>query len=173
MFIKENFELIISIIGICLIIYILLFKNKKNRHQRNIEKSKNIIELLNKFSFNGQKINYLKKIDPYVFEELLLSSFEKKGYKIKRSKRYSGDGGVDGIIYDNDNNEIYIQAKRYKNYINLQHLKDFENLINSKNVKGYFIHTGKTGSKSKDFINNANLNILSGDKLINLITNKL
>jgi len=101
-----------------------------------------------------------------------LSGFEKKGYKIKRSKRYSGDGGVDGVIFDKEGVEIYIQAKRYKNYIHLQHLKDFETLINSKSVKGLFIHTGTTGAKSKDFISNANLNVISGDKLIKLITNK-
>jgi len=135
-----NFKLIISIIGICFFLFLLLFRKKKGRHQRNIQQSKKLIKRFHKFEFNGQKINYLKKIDPYVFEELLLSGFEKKGYKIKRSKRYSGDGGVDGVIFDKEGVEIYIQAKRYKNYIHLQHLKDFETLINSKSVKGLFIH---------------------------------
>jgi len=40
-------------------------------------------------------IAYLRKIDPYVFEELLLEALLSKGFKITRNKRYSGDGGID------------------------------------------------------------------------------
>lgn len=142
-----------------IVIYSFLYR-KKSKHKRNINTSKKIIKRINEFKYNGQKLNYLKKIDPYVFEEILLTAFESKGYKIERSKRYSGDGGIDGKIYDKQNNEIFLQAKRYKGHINLQHLKDFEKLINQKGVQGYFIHTGKTGKFSKEFTNNARLNII-------------
>ncbi|MEX6059375.1 restriction endonuclease [Enterobacter hormaechei] len=42
------------------------------------------------------KINYLRKIDPFVFEELLLEGFEAHGFRTIRNKRYTGDGGIDG-----------------------------------------------------------------------------
>lgn len=151
-----------------LVLLLILLTRKNGKHIRNINKSKKIIKKINQFEFDGQKLNYLKKIDPFVFEELLLSSYEKKGYKIKRNKKYTGDGGIDGIIYKN-NKEVYIQAKRYKGHINLQHLKDFQNLINRQGVDGIFIHTGKTGKASKEFGANYKLSIVSGSKLLKLI----
>ncbi len=36
-----------------------------------------------------QKINYLRKIDPFVFEELLLEGFEAHGFRTIRNKRYT------------------------------------------------------------------------------------
>ncbi|MGS6531656.1 restriction endonuclease, partial [Enterobacter hormaechei] len=44
----------------------------------------------------AQIINYLRKIDAFVFEELLLEGFEAHGFRTMRIKRYSGDGGIDG-----------------------------------------------------------------------------
>ncbi len=42
----------------------------------------------------GQKIAYLRKIDPFVFEELLLEGFERRGFEVIRNRRYTGDGGL-------------------------------------------------------------------------------
>ncbi len=146
-------------------------KPKFSKHQYNIKQSKRIIEKLNQFKYDGQKINYLKNIDPFVFEELLLTAFQKKGFKIHRNKKYTGDNGVDGTIYDHQNNQILIQAKRYKNYINKQHIQDFGNLIHAKKCQGFFIHTGKTGKYSHQLAQELNIQIISGSKLINLISN--
>ncbi|WP_192840691.1 restriction endonuclease, partial [Enterobacter hormaechei] len=43
-------------------------------------------------------MNYLRKIDPFVFEELLLEGFEAHGFRTIRNKRYTGDGGIDGQV---------------------------------------------------------------------------
>lgn len=157
---------------ILIIIVGIIFFPKRNKHQRNIRNSKNIISKLNSLEFDGQKINYLKKIDPFVFEELLLSAFQKKGFKIQRNKKYTGDGGIDGVIFDNENNKYLIQAKRYKNYINLAHIKEFGRLIKKHKCKGFFIHTGKTGKGSFKETLNYDMEIVSGSKLIELITLK-
>ena len=44
----------------------------------------------------GYKIAYLRKIDPFTFEELLLEGFESHGFRTIRNKRHTGDGGIDG-----------------------------------------------------------------------------
>ncbi|QKX07725.1 restriction endonuclease (plasmid) [Aquimarina sp. TRL1] len=156
-----------------LIIILLLGKRKYNKHTRNIKKANKIINKLTNLEYPGQKIKYLRKIDPFVFEELLLTSFKTKGYKIKRNKKYTGDGGIDGIIYDSNKNKIIIQAKRYSGYVNLQDLYEFNNLVYSnKAYKGYFVHTGKTGKKAHKHFKNSNIEIISGSSLINLIENK-
>lgn len=159
------------IIGLFLLVIIYSIPKKKNRHQRNIHNSKKIILKINSFPFEGQKLNYLKKIDPFVFEELLLSAFQNRGYKIKRNTKYTGDGGIDGVVYDKQNNMYLIQAKRYSNYINKEHIKEFGKLLKSKNCKGFFIHTGKTGKGSLIEGSNYNMEIISGSKLLSLIDN--
>ena len=57
-------------------------------------------------------MKYLRKINPYVFEELLLLAFERRGMRVIRNSRYSGDGGLDGQVLI-DGERWLIQAKRY------------------------------------------------------------
>lgn len=112
---------------------------------------------------------YLRKIDPFVFEELLLLSFKNKGYSIKRNKRYTGDGGIDGKVIK-FGKMYYIQAKRYKDDINWQHVKNFISLCEKDNVSGFFVHTGKTPLSVRDLIkSNCPVKIISGIKLIQLL----
>ena len=116
----------------------------------------------------ARKLNYLRKINPYVFEEVLLLAFEKKGYKVIRNKRYSGDGGVDGMVII-EGHRIPIQAKRYKKYIRKVHVQSFENLVMERKAPyGLFIHTGKTGKESREE-NFPHVKIISGRKLLNLL----
>lgn len=105
-------------------------------------------------------------MSPYAFEELVLLAFEDQGYKVRRNQSYSHDGGLDGQVRIR-NSWYYIQSKRYSNYINANHVKDFDELCRKNRTKGYFIHTGKTGSLSKTYTKNTV--IISGDRLLKLI----
>src|ERR1035437_10122313 len=74
-------------------------------HKRYILTSKRILKKIRSFNGSAQEariLAYLRKINPYVFEELLLTVFEEQGYHIKRNPRYSNDGGIDGIIFLNN-----------------------------------------------------------------------
>ncbi len=161
---------IILLFSVLILLYFFLKVKKFNRHRFNQKKADLIISKINSFEYPGQKINYLRKIDPFVFEELLLNAFKNKGFKIKRNKRYTGDGGIDGIIFDKDNNKILIQAKRYKSYINPKHIEDFNQLVLRKNaIAGYFIHTGKSSQNTRSLFNNSNIEIIGGTRLLKLI----
>ena len=164
-------EKLALVILFVILLFFFLYK-KKNKHQRNIISSKKIISKINNFKHPGQKINYLRKTDPFVFEEILLTAFENNGYNIKRNKRYTGDNGIDGVVYNKKGETFLIQAKRYSNYINLQHVKDFNEILLKKGYKGFFIHSGKTGKKSKDEFRGSNMVIISGNNLIKLINNE-
>lgn len=154
-------------------ILVKLLKKKPNKHTYNIKKGNEILERINSFNYPGQKLNYLRKIDPFVFEELVLSAFEKRNFKIKRNKKYTGDGGVDGIVFNENNEKILLQMKRYKSFVSLAHLKEFEVLIKRKKAKkGYFVHTGKTGKKTYQEFKNTSVEIISGEKLIDLLNQK-
>lgn len=117
-----------------------------------------------------QKINYLRKIDPFVFEELLLEGFEAHGFRTIRNKRYTGDGGIDGQVIIGKYRYL-IQAKRYRGHIALQHVQEFEKLLKRHNCRGLFCHTGKTGAGSKSVsIASERMEIISGQRLIDLLT---
>lgn len=148
-----------------------LFKYS-TRHSRNYRKAKKISHKINNqdFFYDSAILSYLRKIDPFVFEELLLYTFKKRGYKIYRNKRYTGDGGIDGKVRI-DGYVYYIQAKRYQSYINYEHVVDFNNLCKRFNKKGFFIHTGKTGEASIKIAkcNNSNIQIISGQMLTDFL----
>jgi restriction system protein len=114
-------------------------------------------------------INYLRKIDPFVFEELLLTVLERQGLQVKRNKRYTGDNGIDGIFFQNGQ-PVYIQAKRYSGHISLEDVTDFIRTVNQNKVRGLFIHTGKTGEEVKKLVRSSCVEIISGSKLVEFIT---
>lgn len=146
-----------------------------NRHKVYQRKAHRVLKKIRSFSGdkkNAQIFSYLRKINPFVFEELLLHCFESKGFQVIRNKRYTGDGGIDGQVIDQENNLILIQAKRYSSSIDPQHVEDFSQLVkhHKKAKKGYFIHTGKTGAQARILFNiNNHVDLISGESLIQLI----
>lgn len=159
------------ILFILLFLFLLRFfkKPRYNKHKVNIVKANKILKKVNSFQYPGQKINYLRKIDPFVFEEFLLSAFRNRGFKIRRNKRYTGDGGIDGIVFDPAGKKYLVQAKRYSSYINPEHVKTFQELVlKTKSHGGFFIHTGKTGKASYLHLQK-NIKIISGNVLLDLI----
>ena len=156
-------------------IYWLLRRWRYNRHRINIKKAGRVLRKIRSFDGpdrNARIFSYLRKIDPFVFEELLLTAFKDQGFKIIRNKRYTGDGGIDGKVIDRNKCLILIQAKRYGGYINENHVQEFSDMIKNhrKAVKGYFIHTGKTGNNSKVLFSSCEyVELISGSSLIKLI----
>jgi restriction system protein len=107
---------------------------------------------------------YLRKIDALAFEELALESFARAGHRIKRGRRYSGDGGIDGHVWI-DKRWVPVQCKRYAGAINPAHVREFSDLVFPG--RGFFVHTGRTGPQSRQAA--AGVTFISGQKLINLI----
>lgn len=141
------------------------FWPKKKRWR--VKSSYRALKQLNKMESPAQKFSYLRKVDPFVFEEMILSSLKKAGVKIKRNKKYTGDGGVDGKLYI-DGRLILIQAKRYANHIEPKHVREFSELCHRHKSFGLFVHTGKTGAKSLGSAGR-NVVIISGHKLLSML----
>ncbi|MDH5665675.1 MAG: restriction endonuclease [Nitrosopumilus sp.] len=161
-----------AVIGICALLFFLL--SQKNSHWRKIRKANAVIKKLRSFNgenIEGRVIGYLRKIDPFVFEELILNAFKERGVKILRNRRYTGDGGIDSRIIINDQ-PVFIQAKRYQSHINQKHVTEFGNLIARKKVQGLFVHTGKTGKGSREESKRHNITMISGSLLTNLVLGK-
>lgn len=170
---------IFCFLGIFKNIILYIFKSSKrtyfSRHNRNIRTAKSILKEIRSWegeNLNPRIFNYLRKINAFVFEELILEAFEDKGFRIQRNARYTGDGGIDGIVFDTSDQLYLIQAKRYEKHIALEHVKQFCGLVKTNRVKGFFIHTGKTGKGCRDLLNKEGIILISGARLIELMLNR-
>ncbi|WP_341531992.1 restriction endonuclease (plasmid) [Nostoc sp. UHCC 0302] len=150
-------------------------KNLK-KHLDNIEYASQVLQQLRSITPIAELpivIAILRRISPYVFEELVLTCCLEQGWQIQRNFRYTGDGGVDGRVLILG--KLYvIQVKRYANHINAEHIKDFLYCIEGERASGgFFVHTGITGQLSKQLIRDSDEIILvSGQKLVNFVLGK-
>lgn len=183
----SNIFILVVILAIALL-FVTLFKPSKQQlrikraskiknqaKQINIKVADNVLSVVLNIIHTNQNnlpavFAYLRKIEPFVFEELLLTCFERQGFKIVRNTRYTGDGGIDGKVYI-DGGLYLIQAKRYSGDIKLLHLHEFAATIKSnRGVGGYFIHTGKTGKGCRNYLDqHPYIQLISGQRLIEFI----
>ena len=151
----------------------LLFAIKwdKKRHLLCKWEAAQQLKRLKRFNTPEVQITHLRSVNPYVFEEMILTALKHRGYQIKRNKRYSGDGGIDGqaII---EGHCYLIQAKRYTNHINPAHVQSFARLCQRRGRRGLFVHTGKTGKKSDRIAQFSEIEMISGDRLLNMLNNE-
>jgi len=151
-----------------LVLFLLLRTTTyKTRHKFNIWVASKHLKKLKQIDAAPKKFGFCRKINAYIFEEMVLTSFKKSGYKIRRSKSYSHDGGIDGEIFLNGS-WAFIQTKRYKSHIKKVHVTSFRRLCEDKKVKGVFVHCGRTSKNTWDELGNT-VQMVSGNRLLNLL----
>lgn len=144
----------------------------RRRHRRYRATARRVLARLPRLCGDGQRLAYLRKINPYVFEELLLLAFERQGYAVIRNTAYSGDGGLDGQVII-EGKTYFIQAKRYGRTITPSHITRFGALLRHHHCDGFFIHTGRTGQLSRVLLqNHPHVYLVSGQKLLALLAGK-
>ncbi|EDK1561937.1 restriction endonuclease [Enterobacter hormaechei] len=165
----NNFYLLAAALFVFLVIYPRLF-GKKSKHAIRRKSAENIIKKIEEIQHPAQKIAYLRKVNPYAFEELILTLLQRKGFVIARNERYSGDGGIDGR-FEHENRLWLIQAKRYSGRIRGEHVKAFADVLNGMQCNGIFVHTGSTPSSVRASVRanvDQRIEIISGDRLLAL-----
>lgn len=142
-----------------------------SRHARNWRTARDLYGRIRGgvFAAPAPMLSYLRKIDPFVFEELVLFAFRRCGYSIRRNKRYTGDGGVDGRM-SRDGRKYLLQMKRYSGNISLGHVKEFSEICRRAGKVGVFVHTGRTGDAVRGFAaERGGMYVISGDSLVRLL----
>lgn len=89
-------------------------------------------------------LDKLKLIDPFYFEKVILILLKKMGYGEFLETKKTGDGGIDGIINQDQLglNKIYIQAKRYTdNKIREKDIRNFIGAMSGDTTNGVFVTT--------------------------------
>lgn len=115
--------------------------------------------------------------EPRFFEYLVTKLLEKMNYGAGNLTNKGPDGGIDGIIDEDELglSKIYIQAKRYKDGSNIRRpeIQQFIGAISNKNTKkGVFITTAKFTKEAEIFAkDNQNFSVvlIDGDKLAELM----
>lgn len=142
----------------------------QRRHRRYQRQAARILARLPQLRDDAARLVYLRKINPYVFEEMLMTAFARQGCRIKRNARYSGDGGVDGQVWINGQRWL-IQAKRYSSCISSGHVLDFGALVRQERCRGFFVHTGRTGEISREALRAVpDVSLISGNRLLKLLS---
>lgn len=104
-------------------------------------------------SLQSELLSKLKQIDPIRFEQIVLQLMEKMNYGVGSMTKMSHDGGVDGIIDEDELGleKIYLQAKRYSdNKVNEKEMQNFAGALGCSPVrKGVFITTSFFDEKAK------------------------
>lgn len=169
----EEVRVLLCLLIVNLVVWLFFLRRRSSgRHDRYQRQAQCVLDKLPLLAGDGQRLSYLRKINPYVFEELLLTAFECQGYRIKRNKRYSGDGGLDGQIW-RDKQRFLIQAKRYSGVICPSHIVAFGHLVRRERCQGLFIHTGRTGTSGRVALSLfPEVELISGQKLIELLRRK-
>ncbi|MGZ8955865.1 MAG: restriction endonuclease [Methylovulum sp.] len=119
-------------------------------------------------------LSKLKEVDPYAFEKIILILLKKMGYGDFIETAKSGDGGIDGIINEDQLGleRIYIQAKRYsENKVRETDIRNFIGAMSGDTHKGIFVTTSTFDEKAKVKAREAHHKIIlvDGSKLVDLM----
>lgn len=116
----------------------------------------------------------LKTIDPYYFEKVILILLKKMGYGDFIETTKSNDGGIDGIINEDQLglDKIYIQAKRYgENKVREKDIRNFIGAMSGDTSKGVFVTTSDfdKGAVRKAHDAHHTIVLIDGNKLVGLM----
>lgn len=119
-------------------------------------------------------LSKLKEIDPYYFEKIILILLNKMGYGDFVETSKSSDGGIDGIINEDQLGleKIYIQAKRYNDSkVRETDIRGFIGAMSGDTTKGIFVTTSSFDEKAQAKARDAHHKIIliAGSRLVDLM----
>lgn len=115
------------------------------------------LELRN--SLIADVLDYLGKVDPFRFEQVVLDVLVAMGYGGSRKEaakvtQKTNDAGIDGVINEDrlGLDVIYIQAKRWKATVGRQEIQSFVGALAGKKAsKGIFITTSDFNANAQEY----------------------
>ena len=165
--------------------YILCQKNKyKNKIEPGIDQNQfeNLTpqDLIDRgFSIieddiKSELLERLKFIDPFYFEKVILLLLKKMGYGDFVETKKTNDGGIDGVINQDQIGleKIYIQAKRYtENKVREKEIRNFIGAMSGDTLKGVFVTTSSFDESATIKAKEAHHTIIliDGAKLVSLM----
>ena len=156
-------------------------KEQNDVHSEEKKTPEELIEsaqILYAESLQKELLSKLKQVDPVRFEQIVLTLMEKMNYGVGSMTKLSHDGGIDGIIDEDELGleKIYLQAKRYSdNKVNEKEMQNFAGALSCSPVrKGVFITTSYFDEKAKKKAEDASkkgliIRLINGEELTRLM----
>jgi restriction system protein len=114
----------------------------------------------------------LMDLNPFEFENLVNNLFSKMGFEAKLT-RSSRDGGIDVVAFDPRpilGGKVVIQAKRYKNVVGVEAVRDlYGSMINEGAGKGILVTTSHYGTDAYNFAKDKPMELIDGGGLLYLL----
>lgn len=157
-----------AFLAVAIIVCLFLLIPASPRHSWRVAASRRWLKRFrrNAHRFSpAQRFSFIRRTDHFLFEDILMSAFEERGYKVKRTPA-TGDGGSDGYVTI-EGLRVVVQAKRYNGRISRAHVVALHSLTRNTPGQdaGLFIHTGQTSSPIKRYVQgHAELDMISGSK---------
>lgn len=125
----------------------------------------------------NELLEILINIEPYKFEQILLELLKKMGYGEPQETQRTKDDGIDGIVKADKFgfDEIYIQAKRWKNKVGVEVVNNFIGALARKGASsGVIITTSDFSEEAKRAVEEiraggTKIVLVNGDKLSELM----
>ena len=132
-----------------------------------------------KHKLAAELLEYVKNIDPYKFEILVIDLLQAMGYGGNREEaaqvtKKSGDGGIDGIINEDrlGLDKIYVQAKKWEGNVTISAIRDFGGTLLAHTAqKGILITTSDFPKSAHDYCEKIDRTIIliNGKRLTELM----
>ncbi len=152
------------------------FKSNSSEELKTPEELIEKAQTLYMESLQQELLARLKKVDPVHFERIVLRLMEKMNYGVGAMTKLSHDGGIDGIIDEDELGleKIYLQAKRYsENKVNEKEIQNFAGALGCSPVRrGVFITTSffdERAKKKAASIQGKVLRLIDGQELTRLM----
>jgi len=167
--------LLYAVAGLLLLLLLLLMRWRRRRrlscepiHRRRQREAKRHLRRLARLPTPGQQMDYLQAVNPFVFEEMILTALKRRGHRIERNTRYSHDGGIDGRALIRG--RLYlIQAKRYSRHLPPEHIQQFAGVCRDRRSRGLLIHTGRVSENGHRLASKAKVEVVGGDRLLRIL----
>ncbi|WP_169784516.1 restriction endonuclease [Campylobacter curvus] len=162
--------------------YEAVYNNKINTDSQILQqqaKTPNdvLIETSNELMQNlkSQILDEISQKDPSFFEYLVAKLLEKMGYGVSRLTKSGADGGIDGIVDEDELglSKIYVQAKSWQGSVSRPEVQKFVGAISDKQTKkGVFITTSnftKDARSYADGVQSHAVILIDGERLAELM----
>jgi restriction system protein len=164
---------VLAVLGVVILLRLVFRLKRKTRaekrhawNQQRSWKDLQRVREIGPLENPGRVFAWLRKVDPYRFEDMILSELERRKLEITRNTSYSGDGGIDGQFRLHGALWL-IQAKRYTGHIKQEHVWAFDAICQQRGAKGLFVHTGRTPEALRQLQRQCgDVRIISGEELM-------
>ena len=126
-------------------------------------------------NLKSQILDEISQKKPSFFEYLVACLLEKMGYGVGRLTKSGADGGIDGIIDEDELglSQIYVQAKSWQGAVSRPEIQKFVGAISDKQTKkGVFITTSKFSKDAEIYAANVQSHtvvLIDGERLAELM----